>query len=120
MRDPFRDQAWSEFSARLYELAVSCVRVAASDNESTRQERGAAMAEVFFSATALAVPHERALAALDALIQSLTETRASVERDLTSTGRLPDSGRTVQGIAVEQGEGSPSNDLRVHQQRRLT
>lgn len=123
MKDPQRDQAWSDFCARLYELAVSSVRVSASDNESTRQEHGAALAEVFFSATALAVEHRDALKALTQLRESLGSVIDSVESDLVRCKRIRAdevSGRMVGEVVVEQPTDSPSNDVRVQPERRLT
>jgi hypothetical protein len=123
MKDPQRDQAWSDFSARLYELAVSSVRVSASDNEATRQEHGAALAEVFFSATALAVEHRDALKALTQLRESLGSVIDSVESDLVRCKRIRAddvSGRMVGEVVVEQPTDSPSNDVRVQPERRLT
>jgi hypothetical protein len=90
MRDTFRDQAWSEFSSRLYELTVACVRLSRQDNEATRQEHGAAMAEVFFSATALAVPSEDALRAIEILRDSLGSSYLTVQRDLQRSKRIPE------------------------------
>ena len=87
MTDRIQAEAWADFSSRIYELAVACVRLSRENNEDTRQEHGAAMAEVFLSATALAARTEHTLHAIEILRDSFASTYGTVEADLRLMGR---------------------------------